>query len=197
MLFTPSNTDDISRYYKGTYIKFKETGDSLFYVQQVRDDVVSGKAADGTPFELYLSHDHPYEVDYVLPHKSFFQWGEHACLLQRIPAKQYQRGISGNNVSISGLRSSGAQVDIGIGFDVLKAFVSKQVFLSLDTAILADKISVALSPRIAFVPHTRKLFIDFLCVGQLTPKRKGVKCFNNIFRPELERLVMDTAYKVQ
>jgi len=196
MLFLPDNTDDIIRYYKGTFVKFKETGDTLFYIKHVKDAVVHGVSQDGTPFELYLSTEFPYEVDYVLPRKSFFQYGDHACLLQRIPAKQYQRGISCNNVSLSALRSSGSTMDLSLDFGCLKAFVSKQVFLNLDMAVEQALSSVVLSPRFAFVPHSRKIYADFLCIGQLTPKRKGIKCFYEIFRPELERLALDTAYKV-
>lgn len=196
MQFLPENTDDIIRYYKNTYIKFKETGDTLFYVRAVREQRVEGTSQDGTPFELYLDAEFPYEVDYVLPHKSYFQWGDHACLLQRIPAKQYQRGISANNVSLSLLRAGGQGADTSVGFEVLMSFVSKQAFMSLDTAIESDKISVVLSPRMAFIPSTKKIYLDSKCVGQLTPKRKLVKCFFGIFRPEFEALVQDTQYKV-
>jgi len=196
MLFIPNNTEDISRYYKNTFVKFKETGDTLFYIKYVKNDCVQGVSQDGTPFELYLGNEFPYEVEYVLPHKSYFQWKECACLLQRIPAKQYQRGISNNNTSLHYLRSTGSVGEQSLDFDVLAAFVSKQMFLSLEAAVESDKDSVVLSPRMAFVPHSRKIYIDFLCVGQLTPKRKGVKCFYEIFRPELTNLVMGTDYKV-
>lgn len=196
MQFIPQNTDDIIRYYKNTFVKFKETGDTLYYIKYIKDSCVSGVSQDSTPFELYLSEEHPYEVEYVLPHKSFFQWKDHACLLQRIPAKQYQRGISSNNVSLKLLGARGSGHEIPLDFDVLTAFVSKQMFFSLDSATTSEKTSVALSPRMAFIPSNRQIYLDFLCVGQLTPKRKFVKCFHEIFRPELERLVMDTAYKV-
>jgi len=196
MLFIPETAEDIIRYYKNTFVKFKETGDTLFYIKQVKDSVVHGISQDGTPFELYLSSAHPYEVDYVLPRKSYFQYGPHACLLQRVPAKQYQRGISQNNVSLNALRSNGGQADMGLDFSILMAFVSKQVFVNLDMAVNSTHTSVVLAPRFAFVPSTRKVYADFLCVGQLLTKRKHLKCFHNVFRPELEKLVLDTEYKV-
>ena len=196
MLFIPEAAEDITRYYKNTFVKFKETGDTLFYIKHVKDSVVHGVSQDGTPFELYLSNAYPYEVDYVLPRKSYFQYGSHACLLQRVPAKQYQRGISQNNVSLNALRANGGQADFGLDFSILMAFVSKQVFVNLDMAVNSINTSVVLAPRFAFVPSTRKVYADFLCVGQLLPKRKHLKCFHNVFRPELEKLALDTEYKV-
>src|SRR5687767_7922141 len=105
MLFLPSNVDDINRYYRNTYVKFKETGDRLMYISDVNSHRIVGQAdtgGDGPPeeFVIYLSEAHPYEIDYVLPHKSFFQAADKAVLLSRIPAKQYQRGISQHNTSL-------------------------------------------------------------------------------------------------
>ena len=196
MLFTPANYEDISKYYRKTFVKFKETGDMLFYIREVNSERVSGLAQDGTPFDLFLSEEFPYEVDYVLPRKSFFDFSNHAVLLQRVPAKQYQRGISNGNVSVSVLKAGGSPSDLPLDFAVLRAFVSKQVFESLDTAINSDKTSVVLSQRFAFTPANRKIYADFTCVGQMLPKRKEIKCFYALFKPELERLVLNTAYKV-
>lgn len=197
MLFTPANVDDISRYYKHTFVKFKETGDKLFYITSVRNDKVSGNSSDGTPFELLLSNDVPYEVDYILPHKSYFQFNNFACLLQRIPAKQYQRGISTNNVAIQALKVTGNTSNMDIGFSVLEAYISKQVFVSLTQAMEEKELySLVLSPRFAFVPISRKIFADTLCVGQIQPKHSIMNCFHKLFKPELERLALGSKYKV-
>ncbi len=196
MLFTPANHEDISKYYRKTFVKFKETGDMLFFIREVNSERVSGTSQDGTPFDLFLSEDFPYEVDYVLPRKSFFDYNNHAALLQRIPAKQYQRGVSSGNVSVSLLKAGGSPSEMPLDFSVLKAFVSKQVFENLDTAVNSDKTSVVLSSRFAFTPANRKIYADYTCVGQMLPKRKEIKCFYALFKPELERLALDTAYKV-
>ena len=197
MLFTPDNTDDIVRYYKNTFVKFKETGDKLFYISSVGADSIKGSTSDATPFELCLSHDAPYEVDYILPHKSYFQYGVVACLLQRVPAKQYQRGISNNNVSILMLTATGTLSGQDMSFAILEAFVGKQSFMSLSEAIgVADKVSVVLSPRFAYVPSSRRIYADTLCVAQLQPKRSLLNCFHKLFKPELEQLAQGSNYKV-
>ncbi len=197
MLFTTDNYEDISRYYKHTYVKFKETGDRLFFINRVNNEKVSGSSSDGTPFELLLRNDAPYEVDYVLPHKSYFQYGNYACLLQRIPAKQYQRGVSPNNVAVSALRAAGSLAGQELSFSILEAFVSKQTFVSLTQAIgEVEKMSVVLSPRFAYTPSNRRIYADTLCVGQIQPKHSLLNCFHKLFKPELERLAQGSKYKV-
>jgi hypothetical protein len=194
MQFNSHNWEDIQRYYRHTYIKFKETGDTLFYVRDVRPDKVTGTDQDGTEFALHLNYDDPYEVDYILPNKSYFQYAKRACMLQRIPAKQYRRGICADNVRITGLSKTGGIVAIDVTFDTLKAFVSKQAFPSLNTVLMQKQkpLSVALSPRFAFVPVGGFLFCDQTCVAQVDTKTKKVTVLHNIFMPEIKQFIEGT-----
>ena len=195
MLFIPENADDISRYYRNTFVKFRETGETLFYIQNVNCDKVTGTAADGTPFELLLDQAHPYEVDYLLPRKSFFQYGVHACLLQRIPAKQYQRGVSESNTTITRLATN--KETLSFGFELLTSFVGKQAFPKL-LSVIGDKskVSVALSPRLAYISASRQIYADLTKIGQVKMKERTIQCPYPIFKPELEALVQGTPYKV-
>lgn len=191
MQFNTNNWEDIQRYYRHTYVKFKETGDTLFYVRDVRPDKVTGTDQDGTEFALHLNEDDPYEVDYVLPNKSYFQYAKRACMLQRIPAKQYRRGICSDNVRITGLSKTGGLVAIELSFDTLKAFVSKQAFPSMRTVLMqkSKPLSIAMSPRFAFVPEGGFLFCDQTCVAQIDKKTKKVNILHPIFKPEIEKLI--------
>jgi hypothetical protein len=191
MQFNSYNWEDIQRYYRHTFLKFKETGDTLFYIRDVRPDRVTGTDQDGTEFALHLNYDDPYEVDYILPNKSYFQYAKRACMLQRIPAKQYRRGICADNVRITGLSKTGGLAAIEVDFEALKAFVSKQAFPSLSTVLLQKQkpLSVALSPRFAFVPVGGFLFCDQTCVAQVDSKRKTLTILHPIFKPEIEKLV--------
>jgi hypothetical protein len=198
MIFMSANYDDISRYYKSTYVKFKETGDKLFYIRHVTPVSVTGCDEDGTEFELFLGNDYPYEVDYILPRKSFFQANKRAILLQRIPAKQYQRGISTGNVRLTGLAKTGGLSTHEIGFDLLKAFVTKQAFPRLDEAIknTARNVSVALSSRIAYVPDVGYFYVDTTVIAQVDKKTKQIHMLQNVFRNEMQELVQNSQYKV-
>jgi len=193
MLFSTANYEDIHRYYRCTYVKFKEMGDRLFYIRDVGHSQVRGTDEDGTEFELYLNHDDPYEVDYVLPHKSYFQYAKRACMLQRVPAKQYRRGLCAENTRLTAIGKTGNLVNIDIGFDVLKAFVTKQAFPSIKTVLTMKNkpLSVALSPRFAFAPEPGLIIADQLTVATVDKKQQKVTIHREIFRPEVLKFVND------
>lgn len=198
MIFSPNVHDDINRYYRNTYVKFKETGDKLFYIRDVNHTMVRGIDDEQTEFELYLSEEHPYEVDYVIPHKSFFQYKTRACLLQRHPAKQYQRGLSNGNTRIHSLTRSGGVTDVEVSFEVLKAYVAKQSFPSFDKGITSKGkfISVALSPRFAYVPEVKQIFVDMLPVATVDHPNHKIQVFHSVFMPELKALAADSIFEV-
>lgn len=194
MMFIPSNYEDINKYYRHTFVKFKETGDTLYYIRDVNHHLIRGTDQDGTEFELYLSNEHPYEVDYVLPNKSFFQLAKSACLLQRIPAKQYRRGLCHENTRITRIGKAGNLVALDLSFDVLKAFVAKQQFPSLKTILLqkAKPVSIALSPRFAYVPDANAIFADTTAVAFVDKKEKTILMIHPIFKPEIQELAKNT-----
>jgi hypothetical protein len=198
MQFSTANYEDIHRYYRCTYVKFKEMGDRLFYIRDVNHSIVRGTDEDGTEFELYLNHDDPYEVDYVLPHKSYFQYAKRACMLQRVPAKQYRRGLCAENTRLTALGKTGNLVNVDIGFDALKAFVSKQAFPSIKTVLTMKNkpLSVALSPRFAFVTEPGFIVADQLTVATVDKKQQKVTIHREIFRPEVMNLIKDLNMEV-
>jgi hypothetical protein len=190
MLFVPSAAQDIHKYFKNSFLKFKETGDMLFYMTHVDNSMISGQIEDGRDFKLYLSEDEPYEVDYILPHKSFFQYGEHACMLQRVPAKQYHRGITDENTQISyRVGADGAQKHLPINFEVLKAFVQKKKFFSLTEALQQPVVSCALSPRMMYSRLPKTIFIDFHAVAKVNEPKKIIHLLQPIFKQEIQDLL--------
>lgn len=194
MMFVPSAAEDINKYYRHTFVKFKETGDTLYYIRDVGHRLIRGTDQDGTEFELYLSDDHPYEVDYVLPNKSFFQLANSACLLQRIPAKQYRRGLCGENTRLTRIGKTGNLVGLDLSFDALKAFVAKQTFPSLSSVLMkkCKAVSLALSPRFAYVPVNGAIFADLHAVAIVNKKDKTINMLHSIFKPEIEELAKNT-----
>lgn len=198
MIFISSVWEDISRYYKGTYVKFKEMGDRLFYIRRVDHISVQGQDENGTEFELCLNDDYPYEVDYILPNKSYFQAGKRAVMLQRIPAKQYQRGISSSNTQLCSLNKLGGIAKHDMGFDMLKLFVTKQTYPTFLDALRNKErnISVALNQRMAYVPDASAIFVDFVPVAMVDRKARTISMSRPIFKAEVEKLVANTEYKV-
>jgi hypothetical protein len=197
MQFIASNYEDIARYYRNTFVKFRETGDTLYYIRSVSSYSIRGTDENGTEFELFLNDEVPYELDYVLPRKSFFQYRGQACLLQRIPAKQYQRGVSENNVRLQLIQKKGTVQTIDLGFEALKAFVSKPAFPRLDDAV-ANKEgnnSVVLSPRFAYAPAIKTIYADLVPVATIVGK--AVRVSHKIFAPELAKIAESSSFSLE
>jgi hypothetical protein len=198
MQFTPANRNDIAKYYMHTFVKFKEHAiekqlnpDTLFLIEAVDHQKVSGKCETGDQFVIWLSETYPFEADYVLPHKSFFQLGDNAVLLERIPAQQYYRGLSPENTQMTYLAGAAvAPKKLPIEFDSLKSFVTKQSFYSLEGAIGADKINTCvLSPRMQYNRHTNFIYVDHIPVARVPNGGKVIHMIKNIFREEVEELL--------
>lgn len=201
MKFVPSSREDITRYFRGTYIKLKERGDELFFIEQVDSLRVTGKHESGEQFIIYMDEDTPFTIDYVLPHKSFFQMGKDAVLLERLPQKQYQRGLSENNTSLKYMSNSNIVKNVGLSFDTLKKFVSKQPFFSLLKAINETELSsCVLSPRMMYHRTKKEIFIDLIPVARVNPQKLIVYVLRPIFLDEIKEFIQnsgETVWKIE
>lgn len=188
MIFNSSNVQDISRYYKNTFVKFKEHGDELFYIQNVDHYKITGTHESGEAFTLYLNDETPYEIEYILPHKSFFQYQGRAVMLQRIPAKQYHRGLCAENTQLMFLE--GRPLTMDLGFEVLKAFVSKKHFSSLVAAVGdSEATTLALSPRMMYHRGNGQLYVDFTPVATVNRGKMTISVKKTIFMEEIVELL--------
>lgn len=185
MQFTSENIDDIRRYYIGSYVKFKETGDILYHLTSVNNFFVEGRSQKGDILKLYLDDQHPYEIEYVLPHKSYYQYGNSAAQLFRIPAKQYQRGIGPENTEIRAL-VSGEFMKVNLDFASLCAFVDKQMFYSLSDAIVADaNTSCVLTPRMAYDRNCCRIYMDLTPIATVIPEKNKVVVEKKVFMDDV------------
>jgi hypothetical protein len=173
-------------------------GDELFYIRNVDAFKVTGEHESGEEFELYYSENNPVDVQFVIPRKSYFQYKNRACLLQRIPAKQYHRGMCSENTIIGSLGRTGSVTNHDLGFDLLKAYVAKQAWPTFDKAVTSKGklLSVAMSPRFAYVPETKHIYVDHLPVARVEHPTKQVVVISQVFRPELETMAKDSIFKV-
>jgi hypothetical protein len=192
MKFSSDNHADISKYFNNCFIKIKESGDLLFFVQHVSRTEVRGVCETGAEFAIYLDNENPYEIDYVLPHKSYFQFGKDACQLYRTPAKQYYRGLNQQNTNVAKLNKEGTgQEGMKLSFDILKAFVSKQPFFSLSEAtgkgkgIEGTNHSYVLTPRLAYHRLSKGLYVDGIRIASVDVPSKTIQFKHPIFKPEV------------
>lgn len=169
MLFVPSVWQDIRKYYEGSYVKFAEFGDKLFFIQTVRENEIKGIDEDDEPFVLTLDEEAPYNLTYTLPHKGLFSLDGVAYLLYRVPAQQYSRGITSNNTKIMSVADGRS---LSLSFQRLRAYVQKQPYVSMEEALFSKSkdVSVCLSRRFSFYRPKQTLYVDN--VPLFTFKRK-------------------------
>lgn len=193
MEFKPSAREDISRYYRGTYVKLMEYGDQLFLIESVDSLRVAGRHESGDPFVIYMDEATPYTMDYILPHKSFFQLGQYATLLQRIPAKMYYRGLCESNTEMSYLNAVASPKRVDLTFENLKAFVSKQPFFTLQKAINAgDLTSCVLNSRMMYLRPRKELYIDHVMIAKVNTGKLVVTMHQPIFTDEVKEFLAHT-----
>jgi hypothetical protein len=186
MLLIKDNYRDIQRYYESTWVKFREEGDKLYFIQKVDEDSIVGIDEDGNEFVFTLDNTAPYTLDYILPSKACFQFKSRVLVLSRIPAKQYQRGLSASNTQVVDLTGRNQP----LSFTILKEFVNKQQYLTLDAALFDRKRrhSAALSSRFSLLCENNALFLDTIRIGYVFVKEKRVMA-PKIFWPEIRDLM--------
>lgn len=192
MIFNRENAEDIRKYFLNTYVKFKETGDVLWYITSVDTYRVLAENSKGDRVELHLADEAPYEMEYILPRKSYFQFQDKAVLLYRIPAQQYQRGINTKNTAmmfVGRKEDENTKYPVPVDFPSLEWFVNKQSFFSLDEAMCSDNYSCALSPRMAYIPLDGTILVDLTPVAEVNKTLHKVSMLKPIFREEVESLI--------
>lgn len=184
MQFTSQNTEDISKYFDGTFVKFRETGDRLFIINSIHKSVVYAEDARGDQIEIKLWPDQPFEMQTYSPHKAYFQTKNGACLLARRPMRQFRRGICNDNTSITLLTPDGKSKNCSITFELLQQYVDKPQYTSPDNLAQATT-SVCLSSRIAYAPVTKTLYVDSLEIGKLVEDHLIRLRHRDLFRNEV------------
>lgn len=189
MILSPANASDIQKYYESSYIKLRDFGDKVFFVNKVTRDGIYFTDCDSQEGLLHLHEDAPYNLDMVLPNKALFQLGNYCYSLARIPARQYHRGITVANCLIQRLDSEGWKKQ-GLSFTTLQGYMSKPNYRPLGEVIATAKHSEAVTSRFAYQASGRKIWCDNRIVGVVNPALKTIAC-NKLLAPEIAKLLAD------
>jgi len=194
MQFIPSAWRDIDRYYRDTWVKFQEFGDRLFYINNVSAETVTGKDQDGDEFVVYLTEELPYTLSYVLPHRAVFQYKGDAFILQRMPARQYKRGLSSENTMVKRV-NDGKQVDLRTEY--LIAYVNKQPSTTLRSALFdsTKNKSCVLGGRFSYDRLGQYLLVDSKPIARFYRDNLTFRGLS-LFRTELEELIRVDPFEV-
>lgn len=205
MKFSPSNVDDIRRYFERTYCKLPEHGDKLFYLEEVvgTDEgwEVRLKDSNQDVYAILLEEEVPYEMNFALPHRALFPFKNSVLLLERIPARQYKRGINGDNTRLIDVFSGKA---VALDFKKLEAFIQKSKYSSVNEALFAKRgtavVGLALSQRISFYCPEQLFYVDLVPFAKYNREKNIIVPVSDrayqLFASELKKLV-DKQYPTQ
>lgn len=207
MNFSTQNVDDIRRYYEKTYCKLKEFGDKLWFLQKIETTPDGYEVrlvdSDNETWVILLDNEEPYHMDFALPHKAMFNFRNTVFQLQRIPARQYKRGIHPENTQLIEIFTGKS---LTLDFKRLESFINKQAYISLNEAIFGKRgstvVGMALSPRMAWNALNQMVFVDNVGVAvydRAANKLKtpdGMANAYKLFKPEVQAL-LDPHYATQ
>lgn len=189
MYIDPKNWSDGEKYFSGCFIKVKEYGDTLVRVDKVTPEALWGVDAHGENICIEIDGKETgkvgYDLDYVIPKKSYFQWGSRAVLLQRIPARMWKKGLNKQNTSLVHMTEVGSFSQLSLSFEALQAYVNKKMFGTLEDLQTCE--SVALSPRIAMC-KAGLLYVDRTAIGKYYSSRKTITV-KKMFVPEVTKVL--------
>jgi hypothetical protein len=188
MFVNQLNTDDIKKYWQGCHVKFKEDGDRIYHIRAVDGKYIYAEDRQGE--EVLIDLAKGYNIDYVIPKKTTYQYGDYAACLSRIPARMWKKGMNKANTQFETLTSTGWKVttyDIAI----IEGFVNKPSYYHIEEALnlfakTENQQSCALSPR--FSLHRKgNVYLDTTPVARLEQQAKRLVA-KKIFVPELSKL---------
>lgn len=194
MKFKQENWRDIQKYYQGTYVKFAEFGDTLHYIENVTQDEITGKDENKDDFVLYLHDSQEYVFEYLLPHKAVFQYGGDAYLLQRIPARQYKRGLCQENTSFTKVTSGERQ---SLSWQLMTAYTNKQKYFSLKEAIYGKgkMRSLAVTNRMSYARGNDYLYVDNKVIATFNRESKVLATIP-LFFDDVKELIAQDPFEV-
>lgn len=191
------NYEDVRRYYKNTYVKFKETGDHVWFIREVDPEKLV--AVDDKGEEVAIDLYKEYEIEYIIPGKTAFQFGDRAYALRRIPLRQFYRGMHPENTEFVELAADGKWRKQNLSFDIVQGFVNKPVYWQIQDVIPAalkgEGLSWALSPQIAVSVNGEVMTVSGTSIGRVGFLNKMMAC-NKLFVPELERLGLFNSFEL-
>lgn len=165
MEVSQANWHDVEKYFYDTYVKFKETGDTIFRITGVNSEYITATSLQGE--EVGIDLKNPYNIDFLLPKKASFNFGGTAYHISRIPARQWKKGISKQNTCFAAYTETGWK---NVSFDhaLLEGFANKPAYIKapdLKGFFEQGTKAAAISPRIV-VANNGNIFVDTVVVGK-------------------------------
>jgi hypothetical protein len=151
--FLRANAQDFRQRYEGTYGFYRDEKGKRMLAQLtgITEDVCLFVDARGLEYRLNVDAEKDIGFEFLPPRSGYFNTKRGAMLVKRIAARQFQRGVTGKNVTILLLIAASLQLQ-RMGFSLLESVYEKNVsakealamFQSLETPSVAISSSFGL-----------------------------------------------------
>lgn len=187
MLVNQESWEDFKKYYEKTWVKFpKLSQDTLWFVERVTPEFAEVSTSNHD--EAMIDLKRGYDMDFVIPKKTVYQYGDSAACLSRIPARMWKKGMSKANTQFQVLLPQGW---MAVNFDpqIIEGFINKPSYLDVYPNITKlqgenpELISMAITPRIS-MNGKGNVFIDSVMVAKYVPKTSTITV-KSLFAPEI------------
>jgi len=124
--FLSANSGDFRQRYEGTYGFYRdEKGTKLLaWLTSITDNVCMFTDARGLEYKLNVDAQKDIGFEFLPPKAGYFNTDKGAMLVQRVAQRQFQRGISGKNISIN-LLHKGMLIAQRIDFPLIERLYDK------------------------------------------------------------------------
>lgn len=203
MKFCLETAKDLGKYFNGTFVKFMgirgvfsdgtecaPADELVHFIDGINGNCIKGKRyenGENVPFQFMLYSEHAHaapEIEFILPKKSFFNTEQGTMLLQRIPARQYRRGICNDNTHITLLKSNGGWQNQQVSSALLDQYIRKPAFPPFHPS----DVSYAVSRRIAVA--NAQVFVDQTAIGTINYDKKSVAVLP-LFASEIQAILKE------
>ena len=191
MHVSSNNVEDIIKYYKGTWVKFKEENDVLFYVENADQTAIYVTSISDEKCFIKLTKE-GYFLDFLIPRKTVYQYQNNAVMLSRTPARMWKKGVCQTNTTFRMLKTNG-WTPLDFNKHMLEGFVNKPTYGTLNTLKDGETNSVALSPRISMTVGGH-VYIDDVMIAKYMAN-KATLTTKTLFTPHLRPYFPNTIIK--
>lgn len=163
---------DVAKYFHGTYLIVPEVNPQrVFYLQdEGPEGLLLSDTENGEKGYISFSDGFEYTLQSPLAtKKQWFQHGASTYLVQRVPARQWQKGISDQNTTIHKLSLSGALQGTCLSAGLLNALLRWEPPQEIK---LGPTETLALSSQYAYCGKTSGVFFWDSYVGKIARRTK-------------------------
>lgn len=191
--FLSGNYRDFRQRYRHCYGFFTPENSNknlLVYLTEV--DETQATFIDCKKTEYIALPDKGNLFEFIPIQKKLFYTKDDVMLAQRVPARQWSRGVSSANTQLVYLRNGRP---VSLSFAMIEAAFLKEAPKSRLKAFLDQKVDgMILNDAIAIVG--KGVYVYNVPIGDYDPNKYQITVYNSIFRQELIDAITDTPIKL-